>query len=232
MKSPPTDESPAGNGGRRGFVTRFAAMTVGAIAGLVSRSKVVGFVGGMEVPLIRKFLAGYRAGVKEACPSCQVLSAYAGNQPSAFADPLAGKALATSEYGRGADIIFHASGKTGQGVFTAATQLGKLPIGTDATLREAVAPLEQRIGRDTHRWTVELLGADESRPGSRELVQATLDLVRGLGLASTITDDSARRSRILDEWADVLDRRLHGAVPPGPDDRRAGPARRSTRGSR
>ena len=52
------------------------------------------------------------------------------------------------------------------------------------------------------------LGVDESRPGVRELVQATLDLVRGLGLASTFTDDSARRRRILREWADVLDREL------------------------
>ena len=56
--------------------------------------------------------------------------------------------------------------------------------------------------------TVELLGADESVPGTRELVQATLDLVRGLGLANTITDDARRRARILDRWADVLDDHL------------------------
>ena len=53
--------------------------------------------------------------------------------------------------------------------------------------------------------TVDLLGADESRPGVRELVQATLDLVRGLGLAATITDDTRRRNRILDQWARTLD---------------------------
>ena len=53
--------------------------------------------------------------------------------------------------------------------------------------------------------TVELLGADESQPGVRELVQATLDLVRGLGLANTITDDRRRRARILDQWATTLD---------------------------
>ena len=68
-------------------------------------------------------------------------------------------------------------------------------------LHEAVAPLEQRLGREMHRHTVELLGVDESRPGARELVQATLDLVRGLGLANTISDDRARRGRILDQWA-------------------------------
>jgi uncharacterized protein (TIGR03084 family) len=59
-------------------------------------------------------------------------------------------------------------------------------------LRAAVEPLEQKVGRETHRLTVELLGADETQPGVRELVQATLDLVRGLGLANTIGDDRAR----------------------------------------
>jgi AcrR family transcriptional regulator len=89
-------------------------------------------------------------------------------------------------------------------VFTAALELW-VAARTDASLSAAVSPLEQRIGRDTHRMTVELLGADESRPGVRELVQATLDLVRGLGLAATITDDAHRRNRILDQWARTLD---------------------------
>ena len=89
-------------------------------------------------------------------------------------------------------------------VFAAALELW-VAARSDQTLLAAVAPLEQRIGRETHRLTVELLGADESRPGVRELVQATLDLVRGLGLANTITDDARRRGRILDRWAVVLD---------------------------
>lgn len=92
-------------------------------------------------------------------------------------------------------------------VFSAALELW-VAARTDETLLAAVAPLEQRVGRETHRMTVELLGVDESRPGNRELVQATLDLVRGLGLASTITDDTRRRGHILDRWADVLDQEL------------------------
>ncbi|WP_342395236.1 TetR/AcrR family transcriptional regulator [Nocardioides sp. T2.26MG-1] len=92
-------------------------------------------------------------------------------------------------------------------VFTAALELW-VAARTDEALMSAVGPLEQRVGRETHRMTVELLGADESRPGTRELVQATLDLVRGLGLANTITDDARRRGRILDRWADVLDQHL------------------------
>jgi AcrR family transcriptional regulator len=92
-------------------------------------------------------------------------------------------------------------------VFSVALELW-VAARTDASLREAVGPLEQRIGRETHRSTVELLGFDQGQPGVRELVQATLDLVRGLGLANTLTDDSARRERILDEWAAVLDTRM------------------------
>ena len=89
-------------------------------------------------------------------------------------------------------------------VFTAALELW-VAARTDEQLMAAVAPLELRVGRETHRLTVDLLGADESQPGVRELVQATLDLVRGLGLANTITDDARRRGRILDRWADTLD---------------------------
>lgn len=92
-------------------------------------------------------------------------------------------------------------------VFTAALELW-VAARTDATLHEAVAPLEQRVGRETHRLTVELLGADESVPGVRELVQATLDLVRGLGLANTLGDDARRRRRILKEWSRSLESAL------------------------
>lgn len=95
-------------------------------------------------------------------------------------------------------------------VFTAALELW-VAARTDEPLLAAVAPLEQQIGREMHALTVEALGADESQEGVRELVQATLDLVRGLGLASTITDDRRRRGRILDRWADVLDQSLEFA---------------------
>jgi hypothetical protein len=89
-------------------------------------------------------------------------------------------------------------------VFIAALELW-VAARTDAALFDAVEPLERKVGRETHRMTVQLLGADESKPGVRELVQATLDLVRGLGLAATISDDTRRRNRILDQWARTLD---------------------------
>ena len=92
-------------------------------------------------------------------------------------------------------------------VFAAALELW-VAARTDPQLLAAVEPLERQTGRETHRLTVEMLDVDESQPGARELVQATLDLIRGLGLANTISDDRSRRKRILDRWADVLDDEL------------------------
>lgn len=79
---------------------------------------------------------------------------------------------------------------------------------TDPSLRDAVTALEARVGRDAHRQTVEALGVDETVGSGRELVQATLDLARGLGLANTLSDDAVRRHRILDQWADTLEAQL------------------------
>lgn len=72
-------------------------------------------------------------------------------------------------------------------------------------LRPRVTELELRVGRDSHRIAVELLGADESRPGVRETVQGFLDMARGLGLANLLSDDTARRERVVAQWADLLD---------------------------
>jgi len=89
-------------------------------------------VGGMDIPLIHKFEAGYRAGVKHVCPDCTVIAQYAGVTPEAFRNPGRGKELALSQYQSGVNVIFHASGSTGLGVFEAARQMGKLAIGVDA----------------------------------------------------------------------------------------------------
>jgi basic membrane protein A len=105
---------------------------VGALAGLLTKTGKVGFVGGMEIPLIRKFQAGFAAGVKAVNPQAKVLVKYAGNTGAAFKDPTKGKELALAEFHAGADIIFHASGSTGLGVFEAARDLGKLAIGVDS----------------------------------------------------------------------------------------------------
>ena len=105
---------------------------VGAVAGLVSKSGHVGFVGGMDIPLIHKFEAGYRAGVHEVCAACVTHAAYAGTTPEAFRDPVKGKALAVSQIAAGADVLYHASGTTGHGVFEAAHDMGAWAVGVDA----------------------------------------------------------------------------------------------------
>jgi AcrR family transcriptional regulator len=73
-----------------------------------------------------------------------------------------------------------------------------------------VTALETRIGRETHRVAVELLGADESVPGVRETVQGLLDMGRGFGLANVLTDDSGRRERIVAQWARIVQNMLDG----------------------
>ncbi|MBK3643885.1 TetR/AcrR family transcriptional regulator [Streptomyces sp. MBT33] len=75
-------------------------------------------------------------------------------------------------------------------------------------LRPRVTELEARVGRETHRIAVELLGADETRPGVRETVQGLLDMARGLGLANLLTDDAGRRDRVIAQWSQILDRIL------------------------
>jgi len=105
---------------------------VGAMAALISTSKKLGFVGGMDFPLIHKFEAGYKAGVKAVCAECTVIVQYAGVTPEAFRNPGRGQELALSQYQQGVEIIFHASGSTGLGVFEAARRQRKLAIGVDA----------------------------------------------------------------------------------------------------
>lgn len=105
---------------------------VGALAALVGKSKKVGFVGGMDIALIHKFEAGYRAGVKHVCPDCTVVANYAGVTPEAFRNPGRGKEMALAMYNQGVNVIFHASGSTGLGVFEAARTTGRLAIGVDA----------------------------------------------------------------------------------------------------
>jgi len=105
---------------------------VGALAALVGHSKKIGFIGGMDIPLIHKFQAGYTAGVKYVCPDCTVIAQYAGVTPEAFKNPTRGKELAMAQYQSGVNVIFHASGATGQGVFEAARATHKLAIGVDS----------------------------------------------------------------------------------------------------
>ncbi|MEV6341466.1 TetR/AcrR family transcriptional regulator [Nocardia vinacea] len=83
----------------------------------------------------------------------------------------------------------------------------------DPALRERIVPLEAKFGRRSHRRAVEALGVDDADPVAHHLVQATLDMARGLGLADVLTDDSARRKQIVSQWAATLHAALHAPPP-------------------
>jgi basic membrane protein A len=114
------------------FKEEQGSFLVGALAALTSRSHTVGFVGGMDIPLIHKFEEGYRAGAHAVCPECRVLVGYAGVTGEAFKNPGKGKELALGQYADGADVVFHAAGSTGLGVFEAARTTNRYAIGVDA----------------------------------------------------------------------------------------------------
>ena len=105
---------------------------VGVLAALASESGNVGFVGGMDIPLIRKFACGYVQGVKDTNPDAEVFQNMTGTTGAAWNDPAKGSELAKSQIDRGADVIYHAAGGTGIGVLQAAADAGALGIGVDS----------------------------------------------------------------------------------------------------
>jgi basic membrane protein A len=117
------------------FKEHEGSFLVGMIAGMRAiedGENIVGFIGGMDIPLIHKFEAGYRAGIHYVFPECTILSDYAGDTPEAFADPAKGKELALAQYDDGAWVIYHASGLTGAGVFEAGKERKRYVIGVDS----------------------------------------------------------------------------------------------------
>jgi basic membrane protein A len=109
------------------FAENEGAFLMGAIAAYMTKTGKVGFVGGMETDVVKKFEAGYRAGVKTIAPDMEVLVSYAG----AFNDPAKGKELALAQYDQGADVVFQVAGFTGTGVIDAAVERDQMVIGVD-----------------------------------------------------------------------------------------------------
>ena len=120
-----------------------ALMTNHAEIDGINEDQVVGFLGGMDMPLIHKFELGYTSGVeyinKTEGTNVKTKVAYAGSSPQAFNDPAKGKEIALAQYNAGADIIYHASGGTGGGLFNAAQKLGHYAIGVDSD-QDYIAP--------------------------------------------------------------------------------------------
>ncbi|MFS4436841.1 BMP family lipoprotein [Paracoccaceae bacterium GXU_MW_L88] len=114
------------------FSEHEGSFLVGLLAAMKSESGKVGFVGGMDIPLIRKFACGYVEGVKYANPDAEIFQNMTGTTPAAWNDPVKGTELATSQIERGADVIYHAAGGTGRGVLQAANDAGVFGIGVDS----------------------------------------------------------------------------------------------------
>ncbi|MCB5174036.1 MULTISPECIES: BMP family lipoprotein [Microvirga] len=114
------------------FKEHEGSFLVGLLAAMASKTDKVGFVGGMDIPLIRKFACGYVQGVKHAEPNTEVFQNMTGTTGAAWNDPVKGGELAKSQIDRGADVIYHAAGGTGVGVLRAAADAGKLGIGVDS----------------------------------------------------------------------------------------------------
>lgn len=105
---------------------------VGMIAARKSKTGVIGFVGGMDIPLIHKFETGYEEGARAVNPGIRVIQNYVGVTDAAWNNPGKGKELSIAQIGKGADVIFAAAGNSGLGAFDAAEQRGKLVIGVDS----------------------------------------------------------------------------------------------------
>jgi basic membrane protein A len=194
---------------------------VGMIAAMASRTAKVGFVGGMDIPLIRKFARGYSEGAKHANASCEVFENMTGTTPAAWNDPTRGGELARSQIARGADVIYAAAGGTGIGVYQACREAGKYAIGVDSNQnylhpgtmltsmikRVDVAVYEAMMGARTGTWQAgtKVLGLRENGVGwaldehNRSLI--TADMERRVNEARdqiiagriTVTDVTATR---------------------------------------
>lgn len=114
------------------FKEQEGSFLVGLLAAMASKTGKVGFIGGMDIPLIRRFECGYYHGVKHANSSATVYANMTGTTPAAWNDPTKGAELAKSQFDRGADVVFAAAGGTGIGVYQAAKDNGKYAIGVDS----------------------------------------------------------------------------------------------------
>ena len=114
------------------FKEQEGSFLVGMMAALASKTGKVGFIGGMDIPLIRRFQCGYEQGAKFANPKAEVTSNMTGTTPAAWNDPTRGAELAKAQFAKGVDVIFAAAGGTGIGVYQAAKDGGKLAIGVDS----------------------------------------------------------------------------------------------------
>src|ERR671913_1823737 len=175
---------------------------VGLLAAQASKSGKVGFVGGMDIPLIRKFACGYVQGVKYAKKDGEVFQNMTGTTGAAWNDPVKGGELAKSQIDRGADVIYHAAGGTGVGVLRATADAGKLGIGVDSNQNalhpgKVLTSMLKRVDNATFKTFA------DAKDGSWKPGATTLGLKEeGVGWA----DDEANKPLITPEMRAAVER--------------------------
>jgi len=181
---------------------------VGVAAALASRTGKVGFVGGMDVPLIRKFHCGYLQGVKAANAGAEVFQAMTGTTPAAWNDPTRAAELARGQIDRGADVVYHAAGRSGIGVIQAAADAGKLAIGVDSNQNgqapgSVLTSMLKRVDVATYR-TLRDGAAGKFTPGliSLGLAEGGVDWAQDEHNASLVSD--ALRAAVEAAKADIV----------------------------
>jgi basic membrane protein A and related proteins len=128
------------------FKEHEGSFLVGAAAAMKSETGTIGFLGGQQgTGLIEKFQAGYEAGAREINPDIEILVEYIGDSTAAFNDPTRGEALSAKMYDGGADVVYHASGASGAGLFAAAVDAGKYAIGVDSDQSLTASPEQQEL---------------------------------------------------------------------------------------
>ena len=175
------------------FTEEQGSYLAGIMAAMASKTGTVGFVGGMDIPLIHKFACGYAQGVKATNPDAKIIQNMTGTTPAAWNDPVKGAELAKAQKSQGADVIYAAAGGTGIGVLQAAADEGILSIGVDSNQNylhpgSVLTSMVKRVDNAVHDIFKE--GAD-MKPGINvmDLKAGGVDVAMDENNASLVTDD-------------------------------------------
>lgn len=185
------------------FKENEGSFLMGVIAAKTTKTKKVGFVGGMDIPVIHNFDGGFAAGVKAVDPTIEVLRVYSGS----FIDSAKGKDIALTMYRQGADVIFHAAGATGQGVIEAAAEQKKFAIGVDRDQNYlapeyVISSMMKRV--DVAVYNVSKQAADGKFPGGQVTALGLKE--DGVGYSKTTLWNKMPEGTqaLVDKWADAI----------------------------
>ena len=190
---------------------------VGMLAAMASSTGRIGFIGGIEIPLIRRFRAGFRAGAQSVNPAIEMIDNMVGDTPTAWSDPTRGAELARAQFGRGVDVVFAAAGASGLGVYQAAKDLGKLAIGVDSN-QNGIHPGTMLTSMVKHVDKVVYDGFSTARDGTWKPGLQSLGLKEG-GVDWALDDNNralvsdAMEQRVRAATAEIIARRI--TVPDG-----------------